>query len=167
MSHRAEHLLIDGYNLIKASAHFGQYQRSSLERARRALEQALARYARHTGARITLFFDGDDGPQEAGSRGPVQVIFSRPPRQADDLIKEAIQQRHGAKYLRVISTDREIRRFAERHRVRATPSGEFEQELEAPPRAGPAPDNPEAERETVLSEEQLAEWERIFREGRR
>jgi len=104
-----------------------------------------------------------DPPQRAG--GPVQVVFSRPPRTADDLIQEVIQQRHGAKYLRVISSDRQIRDFARRHRVRATPSGEFEQELETPPHPSRISPAPEPGREEALSEEQLAEWERIFREG--
>lgn len=168
MSPRFEHLLVDGYNLIKTSPFFRHCEATSLQRARQALVQALGSYARQRGARITLFFDGDTGKGEQSSSGLVQVIFSRPPLKADDLIKDAVQQRHGARDLRVISSDREIRRFAQRHRVRVTGTGAFEQEMaQPPPQPQPALSAEEKWREAPLDEAQIAEWERIFQRGKR
>ncbi|MBM3280419.1 MAG: NYN domain-containing protein [Candidatus Handelsmanbacteria bacterium] len=163
-----EHLLVDGYNLIKTSALFSHYERTSLQRARQALVQALNGYARQRGARVTLFFDGGAGQGEPAPAGPVQVVFSRVPLKADDLIKEAVQERHGARDLRVISTDREVARFAQRHRVRVTGAGAFERELaQPPPRPQPLPAAEEKWREVPLSEAQIAEWERIFQREKR
>lgn len=168
MSPKSEHLLVDGYNLIKTSPFYRHYEAISLQRARQALIQVLGGYARQRGARVTLFFDGAAGTGERSVSGPVQVVFSRPPLKADDLIKEAVQDRHGARDLRVISSDREIARFARQHRVRVTATGAFEQELaQPPPRPKPAPDAAAPWREAPLSEAQIAEWERIFQREKR
>lgn len=168
MSPAAEHLLVDGYNLIKTSPFFRHYEAISLQRARQALVQALGAYARQHGARVTLYFDGAGGRDEGPAVGPVQVVYSRAPLKADDLIKEAVQDRHGAKELRVISTDREIARFARQHRVRVTAAGVFEQEMaQPPPRPQAAPDPVERGREAPLNEAQIAEWERIFQQEKR
>jgi predicted RNA-binding protein with PIN domain len=167
MKDKPEHLLIDGYNLIKTSLLFSHYEKTSLQRARQALIQALGSYARQRGARITLFFDGGVGMEAPVSSGPVQVVFSRAPLKADDLIKEAVQDRHGAREVRVVSSDREIRRFAQTHRVRVSTAGEFERELETRPRPQPSPDLEEKWRETPLDEAQIGEWERIFQREKR
>ena len=168
MTSKSEHLLVDGYNLIKTSPFFRHYEAISLQRARQALAQALGAYAKQRGVRITLFFDGDAGVGERSASGPVQVVFSRPPLKADDLIKEAVQERHGAKDLRVISSDREIARFARHHRVRVTATGVFEQELaQPPPRPQPSLAVEEKWREAPLDEAQIDEWERIFQRGKR
>ncbi len=52
---RPEHLLVDGYNLIKAAPLLRRHEAVSLEKARWALEQALARYARITSADHPVF----------------------------------------------------------------------------------------------------------------
>ena len=57
MATKKEHLLIDGYNLIKASQLF-QGRDDTLERARSRLQQALAAYGRRADKHITLYYDG-------------------------------------------------------------------------------------------------------------
>ena len=168
----SEHLLVDGYNLIRASPRLRRRERVSLQSARQALEQVLTGFARHTGARITLFYDGDEGPgfvPEAGPQ-PVRVVFSDPPASADDLIREAVQHRHGARRFRVVTSDREIRRFAERHRIRVTRAHDFLEELERPPDPRRAqeedPPDPEAVRYRRLGDDEVAAWEKLFAAGR-
>ena len=168
MNPKPEHLLVDGYNLIKASPFFRHYEAISLQRARQALVQALGGYARQHGARVTLFFDGNADQGEQSHAGVVQVVFSQASLRADDLIMAAVQQRHGAKDLRVISSDREIARFARHHRVKVTATGVFEQELtRLPPRPQPALAAEEQGRELPLNEAEIAEWERIFQQEKR
>ena len=166
----SEHLLVDGYNLIKATPDLRHQERLSLEQARRALQQALTLYAQRTGARITLYFDGDEGLEfmPASEQHPIQTVFSHPPQTADDLIKEAVQNKHGARRLRVISSDREIRRFAQRHKIRSSKADEFAEELQRPPqREKPdEPDDQEAFRHAALNEEEITAWEKLFAEGR-
>ncbi len=164
-----EHLLIDGYNLIRSTPLFSQQERISLEAGRQALQQVLAAYARQTHARITLYFDGGQGVKRPATQnhGPLEIVFSRSPRTADDLIKERAREKHGAKRLRIITSDREIRNFARRHKIRSTPSDEFVDELDDQPSPKPAPPtpeppNPEIVRQAPLDEREIAEWERLF-----
>ncbi len=163
MSSQREHLLIDGYNLIKSSQLFDRPERP-LEQARMNLQRALDAYQRHTQNTITLYYDGDSTielPQQSRHE-EIRIIFSHAPETADDLIMRAAQDKHGAKWLRVISSDREIRRYAERHKIRSTRSEDFLDELDAPI---PAP-LPQASEQSgsakPLTTDELDEWERLF-----
>lgn len=175
MSHCAgepkEHLLIDGYNLIKADPVLRQHEETSLLAARRALERSLRRYARRTGVSVSVFYDGKrdmQQAQDAGSKG-VCIRFARAPETADDLIKRLVQGRHGARYLRVITSDREIRRFAREHKIASTPAPQFAQELEEAPRRSQSrvpPPPPELDPELTLAPEEVDAWEQLFRNHR-
>jgi predicted RNA-binding protein with PIN domain len=167
-----EHLLIDGYNVIKTNPHFRQCEETSLEAARQALERALRSYARATDARITLVFDGDSASEPAIShpqKGSVKILFSRAPEKADDLLKKAIQQRHGARHLRLVTSDREICRFARRHKIRFTSSAEFADELDSRPNRQTEADAPppplEFDPDIALEADEVDAWERLFRTG--
>ncbi len=133
---RREHLLVDGYNLIKSNPLF-QISGETLKKARTTLEEALGVYGRRTDRQITLYYDGtDQTPQVIRRRHKeIEIHFSQYPEKADDLIMLAVQQKHGAKWLRVISSDREIRRFAKRHKIRSTSAEDFLDELEKSPSA--------------------------------
>lgn len=175
MTDFSEHLLVDGYNVIKTVPYFQHYERTSLERARNALQQNLNAYIHRTGARITLYFDGSDSvsfPLEQ-ERGSIQILFSRAPQLADDLIKEAVQQMHGAKRVRVISSDREIRNFAQRHKIRTSAADQFFEELEASESAA-THDSPSHSAPTTeisddvnLNEHEMREWEDLFASDRK
>ena len=169
----SEHLLVDGYNIIKADPLLRRREQIGLKAGRDALQQALISYARRSGARITLYFDGDEGLDLApvsSRQDPVQVLFSRSPEKADDLIKRDIQGKHGAKRLRVITSDREIRRFAQRHKIRSTPAAEFAAELirRSPSHADlePLQTPREVDPDLALDEREIEVWEKLFEEGR-
>ena len=71
--------------------------------------------------------------------------------------------------MRVVTSDREIRRFAERHHIRVTRADDFADELERRPRARPEdeePPDPEEVRHRRLDEDEVTAWERLFTEGR-
>ena len=163
MNSQREHLLIDGYNLIKSSQLFHRPEQA-LEQARIGLQRALDAYKRHTQNTITLYYDGD-GTHELPRQSryeEIRIIFSHAPETADDLIMRAAQDKHGAKWLRVITSDREIRRYAERHKIRSTRSEDFLDELDEPI---PAP-QPQASEQPgsakPLTTDELDEWERLF-----
>jgi len=167
-----EVLLIDGYNLIKTDPLLLRREHFGLEAARSTLEQRLHAYAQRTSAQLILFFDGDEGlPDHVAIRreGAMQIIFSQPPQKADDLLKQAIQQRYGAVRVRLISTDRDIRKCARQHRIRSTSSSQFLEELaqsgnwRAPKNSLPPP---ELDPLLNLDEDQIDLWERIFAQGR-
>lgn len=165
MHPQREHLLIDGYNLIKSSGLF-QGRGDALKQARGRLQQALAAYGRRAGKDITLYYDGTRAPRAADASSPYLTIeFSRYPQQADDLIAQAVAKKHGAKWLRVISSDRAVQRSAVRHRIRVTCSEDFLDELTAPVQAPHAPastcDGTEAH--PSLDPGELDRWEALFR----
>ena len=166
MATKREHLLIDGYNLIKASQLF-QGRGDTLERARSRLQQALAAYGRRADKHITLYYDGTGAaPNTASTSGPhVTIEFSRYPQQADDLIAQAVEKKHGAKWLRVISSDRAVQRCAARHKIRSTCSEDFIDELTGPVQApsAPAPERDGTEADPSLDPGELDHWEALFR----
>ncbi|MCE2448969.1 MAG: NYN domain-containing protein [Candidatus Latescibacteria bacterium] len=168
MATKREHLLIDGYNLIKASQLF-QGRGDSLERARNRLQQALAAYGRRADKHITLYYDGTGAaPSTVSASGPhVTIEFSRYPQQADDLIAQAVAQKHGAKWLRVVSSDRAVQRCAARHKIRSTCSEDFLDELtgpvQAPSTPEPAPARDGTESDPSLDPGELDQWEAVFR----
>ncbi len=168
MATKKEHLLIDGYNLIKASQLF-QGRGDSLKRARNRLQQALAAYGRRADKHITLYYDGTgESPNTTSTSGPrVTIEFSRYPQQADDLIAQAVAQKHGAKWLRVISSDRAVQRSAARHKIRSTCSEDFLDELTGPVQEQseptPATDRDGTEADPSLDPDDLDRWEAVFR----
>ncbi len=168
MATKSEHLLIDGYNLIKVSPLF-QGRGDSLKRARNRLQQALAAYGRRADKHITLYYDGNSAePSAVSTSGPrVTIEFSRYPQQADDLIAQAVKKKHGAKWLRVISSDRAVQRSAARHKIRSTCSEDFLDELtgpvQAPPEPEPAPAHDGTESHPPLNPSELDHWEALFR----
>ena len=168
MATKKEHLLIDGYNLIKSSQLF-QGRGDSLERARNCLQQALAAYARRADKHITLYYDGTGAaPSAVSTSGPhVTIQFSRYPQQADDLIAQAVQKKHGAKWLRVISSDRAVQRCAARHKIRSTCSEDFLDELtgpiQAPSEPAPTSTRDGTEADPSLDPDDLDQWEELFR----
>lgn len=166
MDPQREHLLIDGYNLIKSSGLF-QGRGDELKQARDRLEQDLAAYGRRAGKDITLYYDGTrTAPRTADASSPYLTIeFSRYPQQADDLIAQAVAKKHGAKWLRVISSDRAVQRSAARHRIRATCSEDFLDELTAPVQAPhtPASTCDGTEAHPSLDPGELDRWEALFR----
>ncbi len=170
MATKKEHLLIDGYNLIKASQLF-QGRGDSLERARNRLQQALAAYGRRANKHITLYYDGTgESSSAASASGPhVTIEFSRYPQQADDLIAQAVAQKHGAKWLRVISSDRAVQRSATRHKIRSTCSEDFLDELTEPIQESnestPAPGRDGTEAHPPLDPDELDQWEKLFHKG--
>ena len=106
--------LIDGYNVIRRDADLRGREAESLEAGRAALIHLVARMARESRDDFTLVFDGARVTGGAPSAGRVQVLFSRPPRTADDELIRLARQ-HGAGAV-VVSSDRKIQDAARRSR---------------------------------------------------
>ena len=164
MSPKQEHLLIDGYNLIKSSQLFHR-PGQSLEKARLRLQRGLDAYVRRAPKKITVYYDGNgDGTNELAKQSDydgIHIVFSHAPETADDLIMRVAQDKHGAKWLRVVSSDREIRHFVERHKIRSTRSEDFLDELEAPI-SDPTQSIVQGRAASDSSPDELDEWERLF-----
>lgn len=106
--------LIDGYNVIRRDPDLRGAEERGLEAGRTALLRLVQATARASSDQFTVVFDGAPATGPAASPGQVQVIFSRPPQKADDvLMRLASQWREGAV---VVSSDRRVQEAARRAR---------------------------------------------------
>jgi len=125
---------VDGYNVIRRDADFRGREAESLEAGRAALLAAVAAAARRTGDDFTVVFDGARREAGPAARGQVQVVFSRPPQTADDVLR-ALAARAGAGTA-VASSDRAVRDAARRTGAVAVSAEEFAAALRAPSERG-------------------------------
>ena len=123
-------LIIDGYNLIRQSPLLRAAEAESLEAGREALLEYLEVYRRLKHHKITVVFDGEKSfhlsLQKEKVKG-ITVIYSGLGEKADDVIKRMVQKDHNVV---VITSDREIIDFAERHQATAILAQEFLPKLE-------------------------------------
>jgi predicted RNA-binding protein with PIN domain len=141
--------LIDGYNVIRRDPELAQHEAQNLEDGRAALLRLIAGAARASGDPFTVVFDGARRAGGAAGGGQVQVMFSRPPETADDVLRRlAGELRSGAV---VVSSDRAVRDAAERAGAAAVTAEQFIDALTAddtddgdddPPRTGGNPRRP-------------------------
>jgi predicted RNA-binding protein with PIN domain len=104
--------LLDGYNVIRRDPDLRAHEAESLEAGRTALLALLARVAARVSDAFTVVFDGARRAGGAPSAGRVQVLFSRPPETADDVLRRlATTLREGAI---VVTSDRAVQDSARR-----------------------------------------------------
>jgi len=104
--------LVDGYNVIRRDPEMRSREAERLADGRTALLHLVAAVARRCGDDFTVVFDGARAAGGEAVGGQVQVIFSRPPQNADQvLIRLAAQFREASI---VVSSDRTVRDAARR-----------------------------------------------------
>ena len=121
----AEHLIIDGYNLIACHAGTGRWGLQS-EMARESLLRDLAAYRQRKGHAMTVVFDGWQHGQPIESRehrAGVLVIYSRRGERADQVIQRLVRE-YGTDCA-VVSSDREIVNTARSHGAFTITAQEF------------------------------------------
>lgn len=163
-------LIIDGYNLLNATAITGRGTAgTSLARARTALLDFLAERLTPEECRATtVVFDARNAPPGLETvlehRG-LAVRFARPHREADDLIEELIERETSPRRLTVVSSDHRLHRAARRRRATPVDSDtwfrQFARRPIQPSRSVEVPD----EVESQLASAELEEWLRIFGES--
>ena len=127
----AVHLIIDGYNLIRRSAALRREDEVALELARASLLERLRRYKKVRPHRITVVFDGASGsgpPPGPGQEKGIRVLFSGRNETADAVIK-GMSEKEGGK-LTVVTSDRELGRYAASCGAVVIDAEEFEGKLE-------------------------------------
>jgi predicted RNA-binding protein with PIN domain len=127
----AIHIIIDGYNLIRQSPDLSRLDRRDLETGREALLDLLAGYKKIKAHRITVVFDGTRAPGLTPDRDRykgIAVVFSRQGETADTVIKRmADREKEGAL---VVSSDREVTRYAQSRGTAIIDSPAFEEKLQ-------------------------------------
>ena len=132
--------LIDGYNVIRRDPELGALDRRSLEEGRSGLLRLMAHAASASSHDFVVVFDGvrASGAPPPGRR--VQVLFSRPPDKADDvLVRLARQRGSGAT---VVTSDRTVQDAVRRGHAAVVSAESFLTRLTAP---SPEDDEPDDE----------------------
>jgi predicted RNA-binding protein with PIN domain len=78
--------LVDGYNVIRADPDLHGAEEQGLAAGRAALLRRIVEAERRCGDPFTVVFDGAPAPGPVAVPGRVEVVFSRPPRTADDVL---------------------------------------------------------------------------------
>ena len=124
------HIIIDGYNLIRQSNSFSDFDRQDIQLGRETLVDTLAAYRRIKHHKITVVFDGTNAPpfsrHENQIKG-IKVKFSRKGELADSLIKRMVN-REREKAL-VVSSDLDIVNFAAAKGAATISSSDFEEKI--------------------------------------
>ena len=129
-------LIIDGYNLLNASAVFAQGRGPvTLERSRHALLDFLVDHLNHEELHEThVVFDAKDAPPGRPRRDEhrgIAVHYAAEYKEADDLIEELIRADSAPRRLTVVSSDHRLQRAARRRRAAAVDSEVWLRQLAA------------------------------------
>ena len=127
------HLIIDGYNLLHVGRLPVLLTADDLRRERDQLVDQLSLYRQTRPCEITLVFDGWQGgwaAEKRERRKGIELIFSRLGEKADEVIKRLANQKGAG--AAVVTSDRDISRYAEKMNVAVIPSDQFKRKMEQP-----------------------------------
>ncbi len=151
-------LLIDGYNLLFA---LKAPNTRTLEQDRAELIESLTRFAEATNQTLRIVFD-KGGPRR-DRRTRVEIVYVADGSTADDVIVAALEDTADRTAYRVVSSDRAIRKAAEKRRFSVVESRAFWKEVQAwlaPPTTG----EPKGKQQGISSSEADA-WMKEFGMG--
>jgi len=159
-------LIVDGYNVLFAIAQYGgRPVAEAIEEARTRLTGLLLRYHRHTGEAITLVYDSRQpagGASRQESLPGVRIVYSHPPRTADDDIRSLVEKSPAPRLLRVVTSDRELARACTRGGAAVVGAGTFFRELTDQAREGQRAEEELRLKTLPPSREEIQDWLRIF-----
>ncbi|HLJ66128.1 MAG TPA: NYN domain-containing protein [Chloroflexota bacterium] len=106
------HIILDGYNVIRADPRLQSLERVSLEHARQVLVQTLASSPRLAGDQVTVVFDGAGGSRthvHSHRLGRIDTVYSARGQSADDLIVSRAEALSRESAVVVVSNDVAVR----------------------------------------------------------
>jgi predicted RNA-binding protein with PIN domain len=159
-------IIVDGYNLILRTPQLQPGEGRTLRESRDKLVNLLSWAMGGDQARFIVVFDGTREAGKAETGGRVEVVFSKPPHSADDLIHDLVEQHTDDDVpVTVVTADIEVARNARAMGADIALSDLFLASTLGPA-AGGATGGEAPEKPSTISKKELEEWARIFR-GRR
>jgi predicted RNA-binding protein with PIN domain len=125
------HLIIDGYNLLHSDRTLLLLNPIQLQRKRERLVDQLSTYRSLRQIEITVVFDGWQGgcsTEKRERKKGVELVFSKLGEKADEVIKRLMREKGSG--VTVVTSDREISRYAERMAIAVIPSDQFKAKIE-------------------------------------
>jgi len=126
-------LIIDGYNLLHAGHLPMALSAEELQRERERLVEELSSYRQARSCGITVVFDGWKtgwAVEKKERRKGIDLIFSQLGEKADDVIKRLVKDKGPGKV--VITSDRDVARYAEKMGAAVIPSEQFRERMDRP-----------------------------------
>jgi predicted RNA-binding protein with PIN domain len=125
------YLIIDGYNLLHAGRSIVSHNPIELQHKRDRLIDQLSSYRLLKGCEITIVFDGWQGgwgTEKREKKKGIELIFSRLGEKADEVIKRLVKEKGSG--ATVVTSDRDVSRYAERMTVAVIRSDQFKEKIE-------------------------------------
>jgi predicted RNA-binding protein with PIN domain len=125
------HLIIDGYNLLHAHRFLPPLNATQLQWERDRLMDLLSTYQKLKLCEITVVFDGWQGgwsTEKRERKKGIDLIFSKLGEKADEVIKRLVREKGSGAI--VVTSDRDVSKFAERMDVAVIPSERFIEKIE-------------------------------------
>lgn len=159
-------ILVDGYNCILRSPRLRPGPNRTLRDSRDMLVNLLSWMMGANDARFIVVFDGAEGGRDE-PEGRVQVLYSRPPETADDVIRRIVEKRVGGdEEITVVTSDIEVARHARGAGAEVSLADLFIASAlgsTGEPRSDKPGENAEPEdKPPSLSKKELEEWAEIF-----
>ncbi len=127
----ARTIIVDGYNLAFASNAIRPELIKEKQRGRRLLLELLAGYKKAFGHDIMVVFDGAEGKEQKADRERgIRIIYSKPPQNADRVIKDRAALLKKTQAVTVVTSDRELANHVRGRQVEVVGSGEFLKRME-------------------------------------
>ncbi len=126
------HLIIDGYNLLHITLPLFQGASEDLQRKREQLIDQLSSYRQKKPCDLTVVFDGWRGgwvTEKRERKKGIDLIFSKLGETADEVIKRLVKERGSGAV--VVTSDRDISRYAQRLSAAVIPSDQFRERIES------------------------------------
>jgi len=125
------HLIIDGYNLLHVTRSLTLLNSIELQWERDRLIDQLSAYRQVKPYEVTIVFDGWQAgwkTEKKEWRKGIEIIFSKLGEKADEVIKRLVKEKGSGAI--VVTSDREVSRYAERMSAAVIPSDPFSEKME-------------------------------------
>ncbi len=155
-------ILVDGYNVMHKMKSIKPLLRSNLEASRETFVETMQSYLKGGGAsvRMVVVFDGKNDPAHSSGftreHGRLKIMFSRPPKTADTLLVQLMDEEQEPRQLLIVSSDRDITVAAKCRSIKTQSSEDFIEKLHGTPRR-PAKETPQ------LTKGEVEYWMNIFK----
>jgi len=159
-------IIVDGYNLILRTPRLAPGKGRSLREAREKLVNLLSWAMGGDQAKFIVVFDGTREAGQAEQSPRVEVIFSKPPHSADDLIRDLVEKHtDDDRPVTVVTADLEVARHARAMGADIALSDLFLASTLGPAASegGGAQGDETPEKPSTISKKELEKWAEIFR----
>jgi len=159
VSHRI--VIVDGYNLILRTPRLQPGEGRSLQASREKLINLLSWALGGDQVKFIVVFDGTREAGRSESSPRVEVVFSKPPHIADDVIRDLVEKHtNHDDAVTVVTADLEVARHARAMGADIALSDLFLASALGP---GAGEEAATPEKPSTISKKELEEWAKIFR----